>query len=133
MKIAEMDNAAIAELLSRESETASYPLKRALRKAGRVAFLWPEEADDLVRQGRSLTELSDIGPYLEKLIMGWLSHPPLLDQAPNIRDGFLTLPKARRILARHPFGEARLFGDLQMHTEWSDGSGTILSMAQSAR
>src|SRR5205807_10635723 len=32
----------------------------------------------------------------------------------------------------HPGWAARLRGDLQMHTHWSDGSGTILEMAAAA-
>lgn len=128
----ELDNATIAELLSCEAEKATYPLQKALRKAARSAFLWPEEAADLLRQECSLTELSAVGPYLEKLIRGWLIRPPATDPIPKIRRNFLTIPQARRILARPPFGKAPLNGDLQMHTEWSDGSSTILAMAQSA-
>jgi hypothetical protein len=37
-----LDNAGIAELLARESEAASHILQRALRRAARRAFLWPE-------------------------------------------------------------------------------------------
>src|SRR4051794_39312551 len=72
----ELGNSDIAELLAAEAEKASYPLQRALRKAGRSAFLWPVEAAELARQNRSLTELRAIGPFLEKLILGWLDSPP---------------------------------------------------------
>jgi len=127
-----LDNAGIAELLARESETASHILQRAMRKAARRAFLWPEEAADLRREGRSLTEFSGIGPYLEKLIRGWLENPPENPLPPEIRQNFLTLPKARTLLSTNPVWQTKLRGDLQMHTNWSDGSGTIQEMAQSA-
>jgi hypothetical protein len=99
---ATLDNAAIAELLARESETASHILQRALRRAARRAFLWPEEAADLIREGRSLTEFSGVGPYLEKLIRGWLENPPENPPPPEIRQNFLTLPKARALLSANP-------------------------------
>jgi histidinol phosphatase-like PHP family hydrolase len=127
-----LDNAAIAELLSREAEEASYPLQTALRRAARAAFLWPEEATDIAAAGRSLTQLPSVGPHLEKLLRAWLARPPKLGPVPEIRRGFITLPAARKILARHPFGKTRLRGDLQMHTVWSDGSGTVAAMAQGA-
>ena len=49
-----------------------------------------------------------------------------------IRREFLTLAQARRILAKNPAGKRLLQGDLQMHTVWSDGSGTISAMAEAA-
>ena len=39
-----LDNAAIAELLIREAETASGHRKLAFWRAAREAFIWPEEA-----------------------------------------------------------------------------------------
>jgi histidinol phosphatase-like PHP family hydrolase len=127
-----LDNASIAELLAREAVDAGYPLQKALRRAARAAFLWPEEAVDLARQGRSLTELPAIGPHLEKVIKRWIEQRPSLPAQPEFRRDFLTLTKARRILQRRPQWLSRLQGDLQMHTEWSDGSGSILEMAQAA-
>src|ERR1700730_9674777 len=85
-----LDNSMIAELLARESEKARPPLQKALRRAARRAFLWPEEASDIVRRNRSLTELSGVGPTLEKYILRWLDVPPPLPPAPEIREGFLT-------------------------------------------
>ncbi len=118
--------------MATEAEKAAYPLQRALRKAARSAFLWEEEAATLRSQNRSLTELHGVGPHLENLILQWLASSPPVQAVPEIRKGFLTLPQARRVLARHPLGRLRLRGDLQMHTEWSDGSATIRVMAQSA-
>jgi hypothetical protein len=57
-------------LLARKAEETTGHLHRALRRASRAAFLWPVEARDLSRAGRSLTELPAIGPHLEKLLSG---------------------------------------------------------------
>ena len=46
-----LDNAAIAELLIREAETATGHRERALQRAAHAAFMWSEEAVDLVTQG----------------------------------------------------------------------------------
>src|SRR5437868_4767177 len=47
---------------------------------------------------------------------------------PEIRKGFLTLTEARAVLAKHD--GLRVNGDLQMHTRWSDGSGSVEDMAR---
>src|ERR1043166_4042650 len=127
----EIENSTIAEWLAREAERAEGILARAFRRASRAAFLWPEEARELVRAGRSLTELAAIGPFISRRITQWFDAPPPTVQPPPLRKDFLTLTHARRILARSPLGEAR--GDLQMHTVWSDGSATVAAMAQAAQ
>jgi histidinol phosphatase-like PHP family hydrolase len=127
-----LDNSAIADLLATESETAQYPLKKAFRRASRRAFIWPEEAVQLVKERRSLTELSGVGPYLEKLIRRWIEDPPALVKPPAIRKDFLTMPQARAVLASDPTWLKELKGDLQMHTRWSDGLGSIREMADAA-
>ena len=125
-------NAEIAELLSREASEASYVLQRAYRRAARSAFLWEVEARDLVAQKRPLTELAHIGPFLEKQIRQWIrqkQHPP---RPPPLRKEFLTLAESRLRLAKAASWARRLRGDLQMHTNWSDGSGDIRAMADAA-
>jgi predicted flap endonuclease-1-like 5' DNA nuclease len=67
-----LDNAAIAELLIREAETATGHREQAFRRAAREAFMWPEEAADIAAAGRSLTELDGIGASLAKRLHGWL-------------------------------------------------------------
>jgi putative hydrolase len=126
-----LDNAAIAELLIREAENATGHRERALQRAAHEAFMWSEEAVDLVTAGRSLTELDGIGPSLAKRLHGWLDAPPAFE-SPLVRREFLTLAQARKVLAKNPQWRARLNGDLQMHTEWSDGGGTISEMAAAA-
>jgi putative hydrolase len=127
-----LDNAAIAELLIREAETASGHRKLASRRAAREAFIWPEEAAHIASAGRSLTELQGIGPTLARRLNGWFESPPSAFEPPPIRRESLTLAQARRILAKNPEGKRLLQGDLQMHTVWSDGSGTISAMAEAA-
>ena len=58
------------------SESAKQPLQKALRRASRKAFLWPEEASQIVEQGRSLEELAGVGPSLNRIIRRWLDDPP---------------------------------------------------------
>ena len=128
-----MRNSDIAELLARSAETGKQPLQRALRRAARRAFLWPEEAEEMHRQSRSLTELSGIGPYLEKVIEGWLDDNPGVEgQIPDIRRNFPTLAEAGTIRSREPARFGAIRGDLQMHTRWSDGSDSIQDMADAA-
>jgi histidinol phosphatase-like PHP family hydrolase len=126
-----LDNAAIAELLIRESETAVGHREQAFRRAAHAAFTWPEEAAEIAAAGRSLTELPSIGPSLAKRLQRWIASPPIVE-IPPIRREYLTLAQARRVLAKYPGWASLLQGDLQMHTTWSDGAGTIADMANTA-
>jgi putative hydrolase len=128
----EVSNSDIGELLATAAESATYPLQRALRRAGRASFLWPVEAAELAREGRSLTELRGIGPFLDGLIGKWLEQPQEVPARDELRRYFFTWPEAQRILKKYPDWKTDVRGDLQMHTEWSDGSGTIGSMAEPA-
>jgi histidinol phosphatase-like PHP family hydrolase len=122
-------NLHIATLLSQEAEQATGHKVQALRRAARSAFLWPEEVSDLVQAGRPLTELTHVGPYLAKLLEVWVEKPPPLPEPNELQREFLTMAEARRILANKPKWHALLKGDLQMHTVWSDGSGSVREMA----
>jgi histidinol phosphatase-like PHP family hydrolase len=127
-----LSNSDIAELLAKEAENARPPALKAFRRASRRAFLWPEEAAEMVRRRCPLTELSAVGPYLEKYIRSWIKDPPPLGDVPEIRKGFLTLYEARRLLAGNAAWRTSIKGDLQMHSEWSDGSSSIEDMAAAA-
>ncbi|HVF70693.1 MAG TPA: PHP domain-containing protein [Chthoniobacterales bacterium] len=119
--------------MARKSETASGILVRAYRRAARSAFLWTERATDLLAAGRALTELHGVGPFLAQEIRGWIEEGAAATvRAPAIRRDFLTRADARIILSRDPRWAARLRGDLQMHTTWSDGSGSVADMADAA-
>jgi len=106
------------------------PLQKALRRASRKVFLWEEEAVAIIEAGRSLTELPAVGPSLARIIGKWIDDPPNVPAPPEIRRQFLTLSEARAILKKHASVAVR--GDLQMHTQWSDGSGSIEDMARAA-
>ncbi len=128
-----LSNTDVAELLARQAERESGILSRAFRRAARSAFLWPEEVAHVAAQNRSLTELRGIGPFIEKQIRRWLDNLPRLPKrAPAIRSDFISLAEAKRALARKPEWAKNLCGDLQMHTRWSDGSGSISEMADAA-
>jgi histidinol phosphatase-like PHP family hydrolase len=127
-----LTNAQIAELLAVKAEAAKMPAQKALRRASRKAFLWSEEAARLIAQKRSLQELAGVGPYIDTVIKQWVHDPPRVPMPPDIRSGFLTLLQTREVLARRPSWRCRLNGDLQMHTLWSDGLGSIEEMARAA-
>ena len=127
-----LPNIQIAELLAIKAQSAKMPAQKALRRASRKAFLWPEEAARIVEQKRSLQELAGVGPYISKVIHEWLDDPPRVPAPPEIRRGFLSFPAANAILARKPAWSRRVRGDLQMHTVWSDGLGSIEEMAREA-
>ncbi len=82
-------------------------------------------------QERSLTELPAIGPSLAKLMAGWLQDPPDPMPVPaENRRNFIALIEARQIIEESPDLRQKLIGDLQMHSEWSDGSGSIREIAE---
>jgi histidinol phosphatase-like PHP family hydrolase len=126
-------NGDIAELLARKAETSSGILIRAFKRAARSAFLWPERAVDLVAADRPLTELHGVGPFIAEQLREWIEKPGLEDaKPPAIRRDFLTRADARILLASSLGWAKQLRGDLQMHTRWSDGSASVLEMAQAA-
>ena len=126
-----LDNGRIATLLAHEGANARGHLALALKRASRSALLWPDEAADLIATGRPLTELQGIGPNLAKLIAGWMKSPPSEPPNPESLE-FLTMSRAKRVLAENPRWSGKLNGDLHMHTDWSDGSATVYEMARAA-
>src|SRR3954464_10399020 len=126
-----LDNRTIAELLAKSGEEAEGYARKAFFRAAHEAFRWPEEAALLVQEERSLTELPAVGPFLAKTILAWIQNPPEESPiAPPIRRNFLTMSRAHQVLAAHPAARSNLKGDLQMHTQWSDGSASIRDMAE---
>ena len=128
-----LTNSQIAELLAIAAEDAKPPLNRAYRRACRRALLWEEEAACLYQEGRSLAELAGVGPYLEKIIRGWVEVSPIVAYPPAIRDNFFTLTQVRSILRGKSLWSQALKGDLQMHSVWSDGSSSIREMAEAGK
>ena len=130
-----LTNSYLAELLAIESEAAETPTRaKALRRASAAAFMWPAEASDILKENKNLTELNGVGPFIAGIIRGWIENPPMTaDLKSELRNNFLTLTEARAILARNPKWKQQYQGDLQMHTRYSDGSGTIQDMVQGAQ
>jgi hypothetical protein len=128
-----LDNGQIAELLSREADECSGHLRQAFRRAARHAFLWEAEVDELVRSEKPLIQLDGIGPFLAGRIMDWVKKPPLPISPPPIRAEFLTLTRARHLLAEQSGGSGAPRGVLHTHTIWSDGSATVAETAQAAK
>src|SRR5687767_13485357 len=122
-------NAEIAELLALEAEKVEGQLRMAFKRAARLSFIWPVEVTELLGSGQPLTVLPAVGPYIQKRIRSWVEAGTRAPEPPSIRRGFLTIPEARKILASHASWRSAYRGDLQMHTTWSDGSGTIKEMA----
>ena len=116
---------------AREGANAGGHLALALKRASRSALLWPDEAADLMSAGRPLTELQGIGPNLAQLIAGWMKSPPSEPPDPEFLE-FLTMSRAKRVLAENRRWSGKLNGDLHMHTDWSDGSATVYEMARAA-
>ncbi|HEX6803784.1 MAG TPA: PHP domain-containing protein [Terriglobales bacterium] len=127
-----LSNAAIAELLARAAEHAKMPLQKALRRASRKALMWEVEAASLIEDGGSLSELPAVGPSLSRIIRAWLEESPEVPAPPEIRANFLTFTEISAILAGAPDWTSTVKGDLQMHTVWSDGSGSVEDMARAA-
>jgi histidinol phosphatase-like PHP family hydrolase len=126
---ARLSNGEIAELLAQEAERHEGIRQRAFKKAARSAFLWPEHASDLLAPGRSVIELKGVGPFIAQRLFGWIEKPPEKVSPPPLRCDFLALADACDLLSANPLWAKSLRGDLQMHTQWSDGAGSTVEMA----
>lgn len=130
---ARVTNSDVAEWLALQAEEAKAPmLAKAYRRASRSAFGWLEEVSAILKRGGSLTELNAVGPYLEKRIQEFVSGPVVRVRPSPLRKNFLTISEARALLAKKPSWVTDYKGDLQMHTNWSDGSATVRDMADAA-
>ncbi len=130
-----LTNAEISELLARAVADAipGTNRERALGRASREAFFWPVEAASLLEEGRPLTELPSVGPWLAGIITGWLADEDLEPPAPpELRRGFLTMSEVRETIERHPDWVRDLRADLQMHTTWSDGKAPVREVVAEA-
>lgn len=127
-----LTNRDIAELLARRGDETDGPRQRAYRRSSAAAFVWIEEAADLVADGRSLTELPYVGERLARRIQDWIESPPDVPEPPPSRRGFMTLTEAWALLEDRPEWRSALKADLQMHTVYSDGVETVATMVAAA-
>ena len=127
------------------------PHGRMAYKRAAQAVLALDEPLDVLASRHSLREIPGIGPTTDKIIQEYLreGESPTADRAIRAsakRDEVLALRAHRShflswaavagaLRARRAKGVMALAdyrGDLQMHTEWSDGGESIASMAQAA-
>lgn len=127
-----LTNSAIAELLAVAADDFEERRRKACRSAARVALGWPEEAAAIVADGRSLTELPRVGPWLAQLIGGWLEDPPPQPEPSPLRADFMALSEAMSVLRDMPGLGDGVKGDLQMHSSYSDGAASVEEMAEQA-
>ena len=129
-----LKNIELAELLAQEAERHEGNKYKAARRASRYALAWPVEVGDLLDQeDAKLTDLPAVGPWVGRLIQGWLEDPPdEIECQSDLRRDFQTLAQARERLKDDPSWRDEVLGDLQMHSTYSDGSLSIQEMAMHA-
>jgi histidinol phosphatase-like PHP family hydrolase len=124
-------NADLAELLRRAAQDEQPDhRRRALDRAGRAALFWPDEVSALVGRDEDLTSLRAVGPWVAARIRQWLDDGVEPPEPEEIRRDFLTLARARDVLADSSGWAEGLQADLQMHTTWSDGATSLRTMAE---
>jgi hypothetical protein len=130
-------NSALSDFLAGRSRKEEGHRRRALERAWRAAmFSWTEEAADLASQGRPLTDLQGVGPWLAGIIEEWLDRAgrDVDDTAPPdpLRQGFLSRAEIDAAASSRPDLRAALRGDLQSHSTYTDGKDRVADMAQAA-
>ena len=106
--------------------------RRALERASRAAMFWPVEAASLLAEGRALTELPSVGPWVAERVAAVVEDPPADLEPDELRRDFLTVARARSVLVEAPGWTDGIRGDLQMHTTHSDGSLSVPDMVEAA-
>jgi putative hydrolase len=127
-----LDNADLSILLGAQAQEESDHRRRALERASRAAMFWPEEAASLLEAGRPLTDLPAVGPWVAERVAALLESPPAEVVADELRRDFLTVARARAVLAADPGWTDGIRADLQMHTTHSDGTLPVHEMVTAA-
>ena len=128
--VAMLRNIELAELLAREAEQYEGNKYKAARRASRKALGWPQEVGDLLESEGKLTDLDGVGPWVARLIQGWLDDEPEVGEPESeLRRDFQTLSLAKSRLDDDPALRDEINADLQMHTVYSDGSLSVQEMA----
>jgi histidinol phosphatase-like PHP family hydrolase len=128
-----LHNGQIGALLLEAAAEQEGHRRLALERAGKEAWRWSEEAGDIAASGRSLTELTSVGPWVANMIEGWLEQRPAVPGADETRRDFLTYAQVRAALASDPAWEHLPHADLQIHTTDSDGHLALPDMVAAAR
>jgi putative hydrolase len=141
-------NAAIAgilfDLVAIQPKQASWGYKR-----GALTILGLDRFVTEFRSASSLSKIPNVGPSISRIILEYLDErrsptaERMIDASGKAdrvrklrqyRDRFLSEAAARQIL-EEPGDAVRLDdyrGDFQMHSEWSDGGGTLDDMAEAS-
>ncbi|MEP6758912.1 MAG: hypothetical protein ABJB55_06935 [Actinomycetota bacterium] len=133
MSVDMLGNDAISELLLRAASQEEGHRRRALERAAKAAWTWEDEAARLTADGRSLTELRSVGPWVADLLERWFDEDPAVPEPDASRRGFLTTAHVRSILAEDPAWTSTPHGDLQVHSTDSDGALPLEQMADAAK
>jgi histidinol phosphatase-like PHP family hydrolase len=131
--VSPLHNGEIGALLLQAAAEQEGHRRLALERAGKEAWRWAEEAGDLAADGRSLTELTSVGPWVATQINEWLDEPPAAPEPDETQRDFLTYAQVRAALALDAGWEAEPHADLQIHTTDSDGRLPLPEMVTAAR
>ena len=126
-------NGMLGELLRLAADDESGHRQLTLTRASRAAMFWPEEAAALAGEGRSLTELAGVGPWIGAQLHRWIDEPPPAPEPDETRVGYLTYAEVLRVLREDPAWETTPHGDLQVHSTDSDGGLPLAEIAEAAR
>ncbi len=128
-----LHNGELGALLLRAAAEQEGHRRLALERAAKEAWRWAEEAADVAASGRSLTELTSVGPWVAQQIHDWLDAPPPVPEPDETRRNFLTYAQVHAALAIDPAWETEPHADLQVHTTDSDGRVPLAEMVAAAR
>jgi histidinol phosphatase-like PHP family hydrolase len=128
-----LHNGQIGTLLLHAAADQEGHRRLALERAGKEAWRWPEEAADIVENGRSLTDLTSVGPRVAEQIRRWIEGAPAVPEPDETRRDFITFAQVRAALGADPTWEATPHADLQIHTTDSDGHLPLPDMVAAAR
>jgi putative hydrolase len=126
-------NGELGELLRHAAADETGHRRLTLERASRAAMFWPEEAVTLAGAGRSLTELTGVGPWVGAQLHAWIDEPPPTPAPDETRSGYLTYAEVVRVLRDDPTWAATPHADLQVHSTDSDGAVPLAEMAEAAR
>jgi hypothetical protein len=100
--VSALHNGQLAALLLQAASEQDGHRRLALERAAKEAWRWPEEASALAADGRSLTELTSVGPWVAQQIHDWLDAPPPVPELDETRRGYLTFAQVRAALELDP-------------------------------
>jgi putative hydrolase len=113
------------------------------KRAAAAVLALEEPLTTIFGQGHETRRIPGIGPASTRVILEVLgsgesptveaaiagsSHATEVQQRRSLRQHFLSRAEVLRILADHSYGEPsadQYLGDVQMHSEWSDGASTL--------